>query len=122
HWARWFSSMTLRSVHYARIAQETGCELYGLDSELDRTIHMHDKWKQVIEAARGVYDGPVTSCHTTHTGLIDFDRELARADHWWRDLDMLQLSCYEKGAEEPGTGVEDMMAMLAPQVERFRRM
>jgi len=122
HWARWFESMTLRSVHYARIARDTGCELYGLDSELDCTIHMNDQWKRVIEAVRGVYDGPVTSCHTTHTGLIDFDRELAKADHWWRDLDMLQLSCYEQGAEGPGTGVEEMMAMLAPQVSRFRRL
>jgi len=122
HWARWFRSMTLRSVHYARIAQDTGCELYGLDSELDRTISMNDDWKRVIDAVRGVYAGPVTSCHTTHTGLIDFDRELEEADHWWRDLDMLQLSCYERGADRAGTGVEDMMAMLKPNVARFRRM
>ena len=27
HWADWFQSMTLRSVHYARIARDTGCEL-----------------------------------------------------------------------------------------------
>ncbi len=122
HWARWFDSMTQRSVHYARIAQETGCELYGLDSELDRTIAYHDDWKRVIEAVRKVYDGPVTSCHTTHTGLIDFDEELRRADHWWRDLDMLQLSCYERGADCAGTSVEEMMAMLAPNVARFRRL
>ncbi len=122
HWARWFESMTLRSVHYARIAQDTGCELYGLDSELDRTIDQHGRWKQVIKAVRSVYDGPVTSCHTTHTGLIDFDKELSRADHWWRDLDMLQLSCYERASEQPGSSVEEMMAMLAPHVSRFRRM
>ncbi len=122
HWARWFESMTLRSVHYARIAQETGCELYGLDSELDRTIHMNAEWKRVIEAVRGVYAGPVTSCHTTHTSLIHYDQELERADHWWRDLDMLQLSCYERAAKQPGTSVEDMMALLAPHIPRFRRM
>jgi hypothetical protein len=122
HWARWFSSFRLRSVHYARLAQETGCEMYCLDSELDRTIDQHDHWREVIAAVRTVYAGPVTSCHTTHCNLIDWDRELAAARHWWRDLDMLQLSCYECAAIAPGSDLDSMMARLVPVRERFRRL
>ncbi|MBN1512910.1 MAG: hypothetical protein JXB13_12925 [Phycisphaerae bacterium] len=122
HWARWFRSMRLRSVHYARIAQDTGCELYGLDSELDLTVDHDDDWKRVIDAVRGVYDGPVTSCHTTHTRAIDWDAQLARKDHWWRELDMLQLSCYAKGADRPGASADAMAANLEPERDRFRRL
>lgn len=121
-WARWFESMTKRSVHYARIAQATGCQMYGLDSELDRTIDKHDQWKHVLNEVRKVYDGPVSSCHTTHTGLIDFDKELANKDHWWYDLDMLELSCYASGSDHPKATVDEIVHNLQPQVQRFRRL
>lgn len=122
HWARWFESMTQRSIHYAKIAQQTGCEMYGLDSELDRTIRHQDHWKNVIAAVRKVYEGPVSSCHTTHTGIIDFDAELANKNHWWYDLDMLELSCYAPGSDCPNATVEQIVENLKPQVERFRKL
>lgn len=122
HWARWFDSMVRRSVHYARLAQLTGCELYGLDSELDRTVDQHAGWRGVIQAVREVYDGPVTSCHTTHTGLIDFEAEFSNPDHWWNELDMLQLSSYEPGADRPGATVEEMVENLKPHLQRFRHL
>lgn len=122
HWARWFDSMRKRTVHYARIAQLTGCEMYGLDSELDRFVNQNDNWKSVISAARSVYDGPVSSCHTTHTNVIDFDKELANKNHWWYDLDMLELSCYANGSDHPKASVDEIVTNLKPQVERFRRL
>jgi len=121
HWKRWFESMTLRSQHYARIARDAGCVRYGLDSELDRTIHHHDHWKQVISAVRGEFNGVVTSCHTTHCGLIDWEQEMKNPDHWWRDLDELQMSCYESGADAPGWSTEQMIQKLMPSRDRFRR-
>ena len=120
HWKRWFESMRWRSRHYARIAADTDCELYGLDSELDRTISQHGHWKEVIATVREEYKGRVTSCHTTHCGLIDWEKEMKKTDHWWRDLDELQMSCYEVGAEAPGWSVEQMVEKLAPARDRFR--
>ena len=81
---RWFASMRERSVHYARIAQRTKCELFCLDSELDKMVEESAKWKSVVAAVRGVYSGPVTSCHTLHTGEVDFLAFLAKKDHWFR--------------------------------------
>lgn len=121
HWKRWFESFTLRSLHYARLAADTHCERYGLDSELDRTVDQHDAYRRVLEAVRSVYQGPVTSCHTTHTGLLDFERELANPDHWWHRLDELQLSCYERGADHPGATVDEIAVNLESARERFRR-
>ncbi|MDQ8209257.1 hypothetical protein QEH52_17150 [Coraliomargarita sp. SDUM461003] len=122
HWKRWFDSMILRSRHYAKIAAETGCARYGLDSELDRTIHQGDGWQACIAAVREVFSGAVTSCHTTHCGLIDWEKELSKPQHWWLDLDELQMSCYESGADAPGSTVEQMIERLKPVRERFRKL
>lgn len=39
--AEWFAGFRQRSVFYAEIAQETGCEAYGLESELDKMNDEH---------------------------------------------------------------------------------
>ncbi len=119
-WAQWFESMRARAVYYARIAQETGCELYGLDSELDRTVlrSNNQHWKDVIAAVRAVYDGPVTSCHTR---AVDFLKELKDPDHWFYDLDMLSMSFYYEAAEHPGASVEEMMQFLQPVKEQYQQ-
>ena len=122
HWKRWFDSMVLRSRHYAKIAEDTGCSRYGLDSELDRTIHKQSHWKDVVKEVRSVFSGKVTSCHTTHCGLIDWEAEMQNPDHWWRDLDELQLSCYEAGADAPGWSVEQMIEKLKSGRDRFRKL
>ena len=108
HCSRWFESMTARSVYYARIAEITGCEMFCLDSELDRIIRFQDKWKEVIRRVREVYSGPVTSCHTIHTGVIDFEKELENKDHWFYDLDALSISDYIKAGESEGLSAEEM--------------
>lgn len=120
---RWFEGMRKRAVHYARIAEKTGCELYCLDSELDRIISFNDEWKGVVAAVREVYSGPVTSCHTLYSGGIDFFGELGKKDHWFYDLDLLLLSTYAPAAKEgeAGLSVEQMMVNLAPHREHIRK-
>ena len=115
--ARWFASMRERSVHYARIAERTKCELFCLDSELDKMVEENEKWKSVVAAVRGVYSGPVTSCHTLHTGVVDFLGFLSNKDHWFYDLDFLSISyyCPARRRDEMGKAltVDDMVKNLA---------
>ena len=92
--AKWFASMAARSAYYARIAERTKCEAFCLDSELDRMVEENQKWKAVIAAVRSVYSGPVTSCHTLHTGVVDFKKCLADRNHWFHSLDYLTISYY----------------------------
>jgi len=120
-WKRWFESMRLRSVHYARIAERTGCEVYCLDSELDRTVEHSAQWKSVIDAVREVYSGKVTSCHTSHAGIVDFDKALSDKDHWFYSLDFLSISCYHKCVTKPGASVEEMKEGFIIERDRFRR-
>jgi hypothetical protein len=113
--------MRARSVHYAEIAQRRACEMYCLDSELDLTIHHSDRYREVVHAVRSVYTGPVASCHTTHTGLINFEKVLSNPAHWFHELDMLQLSFYARGADRPGATVQEIVEKLQPERDRFRR-
>lgn len=119
--SRWFDSMKKRSVYYARLAQMTGCELFCLDSELDRIIGFNEQWKEVIRAVREVYSGPITSCHTVHTRVIDFEKELADKNHWFYDLDALSLSDYIRCADRGGLSVEELMENMKPERDLLRR-
>ena len=92
--AEWFESLRKRSAYYARLARETGCEAFCIDSELDRMVEENDLWKSVVDAVRKEYKGPVTSCHTLHTGTIDFLKTLADPGHWFHSLDYLSISYY----------------------------
>ncbi len=116
-WADWFAGMRARTVHYCRIATETGCEFYGLDSELCRTVDQHDHWKRVIAEARKHYAGPIDSCHTQ---LLNFSQQLDNPCHWWRDLDSLSCSAYFQVADGPGASVGQMIERLQPHVELYR--
>ncbi|EIP99672.1 hypothetical protein OpiT1DRAFT_04199 [Opitutaceae bacterium TAV1] len=118
HRAAWFDGFASRTLHYARIAQECGCEWYGLDSELDRMVEENDHWKRVIAAARSVYDGPVDSCHTPMTDVLAELR--SRPDHWFYDLDGLSVSFYRSAATGPGATVEQMVQKLSEWLPYYR--
>ena len=114
--AKWFDSMAARSAYYARIAERTKCEAFCLDSELDRMVEESGKWKQVIAAVRRVYSGPVTSCHTLHTGVVDFKKCLSDPNHWFHSLDYLTISYYCPARTDADRGqalsVDDMVKRL----------
>ncbi len=118
-WSRWFDSFRARTRVMATLAAETGCEFYGLDSELDCTVSHRHEWKEVIKVARECFPGPITSCHTHNK--FDFETELADPAHWFRDLDFLQTSFYRQGADAPGWTADQMVEKLIPERDRYRR-
>lgn len=115
---RWFAGMRARSKHYAKLAQRTRCAVYCLESEVDHFVNLQTHWRQVVEVVREVFEGAVTSCHTF---VVDFEEELQREDHWFRDLDYLEISTYLRSENKPGFSVEERVEFLQPALERFRR-
>lgn len=122
--AEWFESLKKRSAYYARIARETGCEAFCIDSELDRMVEENDLWKSVVAAVRKEYKGPVTSCHTLHTGQIDFLKTLADSNHWFHSLDYLSISyyCPARRKDEAGKvlSVDDMVRNLQEAKKKMK--
>lgn len=119
HWTQWFEGLAARTLHYARLAQRSGCEAYGLDSELDQTIHQQKHWLNVVSSARSVFTGHLT---TSHTGNVDFIRELTeRPDHWFKQLDSLGTSFYSPLADAPEASLESMVARIQAPLEWCRK-
>ena len=116
---QWFAGMRARTRHYAKLASKARCAMYGLDSELDRFVHLNREWREVVEVAREHFAGPVTSCHTH---MVNFVAELKKDDHWFRDLDVLGTSFYHASAKEHGASVERRVEFLKPKVELYREM
>ncbi len=112
----WFESLKKRSAHYARVAARTRCEAFCIDSELDCMVEETELWKEVVAAVRKEYPGPVTSCHTLHTGKVDFLKFLSDPGHWFHSLEYLSISyyCPARRTEDMGKrlGVEEMVANL----------
>ncbi|HMO27497.1 MAG TPA: hypothetical protein PKB10_14650, partial [Tepidisphaeraceae bacterium] len=102
----------------AKLARKTGCEMYGIDSEIDRFVHMTPSWREVVQVAREQYDGIVTS---SHTHRVDFEKQLGEQDHWFRDLDVLGTSFYKPSTDRAEASVADRVAFLRPAVESYRR-
>jgi len=115
---KWFEGMIDRTLHYARLAQRAGCEMFGIDSEIDRIVHFNDGWKKVVGAARDCFKGHVTS---SHTHAVDFVKELSRKDHWFYDLDSLASSFYHPVSDGPGATREQMLKKLETPREMYRK-
>ena len=118
HWTRWFDSMVERTLHYASLAQRSGCAAYGLDSELDFTTGQQEHWLRTVAAARSVYRGHLTTGHTNRVNFLAELRE--RPDHWFRQLDSLGSSFYAPLADGPGATPEQMRDRIQTQVHYYR--
>jgi hypothetical protein len=85
--AAWFTSYRVFVLDYARIAQEEGCSIFVVGTELAvLTAPQHwGAWRALISDVRGVYSGPLTYAANWHSAeLVGF----------WRDLDFIGIDAY----------------------------
>jgi hypothetical protein len=59
-WDAWFSSYDEFIVHFARKAQEWGCEQMVIGTELSVTSHHQQEWRDIIALIRQEFNGPLT--------------------------------------------------------------
>lgn len=60
-WEAWFKSYTDFIVHYAKLAQEQGVEIFCVGTELTRTATTQpNRWREVIKEVKKVYSGRLT--------------------------------------------------------------
>ena len=114
----WFKNYRHVTTHYLRIAEKTGCEAYGLDSELNKLFHASDNWKEIIQVARGCYGGHLTSSFINTEQYINL---LDNKDFWVYSLDSLGTSFYYPATVDGKGTVESMVEYLRPHAEKMRR-
>ncbi|WP_025846130.1 glycoside hydrolase family 113 [Paenibacillus ehimensis] len=84
-WSDWFAAYTRFILHYAQIAEETGCELFCIGCEMVQTDRREREWRQLIAEVRKVYSGPIT-----------YNCDKYQEDHvsWWDAVDIISSSGY----------------------------
>lgn len=84
-WANWFASYTEFQMHFAAIAEQTGCELFIAGCEMVMTERRADEWRKLISDLRTVYHGPVT---------YNTDKYQEEQITWWDCVDYICSSGY----------------------------
>lgn len=84
-WGNWFASYTDFQLHYAKIAQQTGCEMFLAGCEMVMAEHREAEWRQLIADIRGEYKG----CVSYNTDKYQEDRV-----NWWDCVDVISSSGY----------------------------
>ena len=84
-WSNWFRSYTAFQLHYAEIAEKTGCEMFIAGCEMVQTERREAEWRQLIADIRTVYTGPVS-----------YNTDKYQEDHvqWWDAVDVISSSGY----------------------------
>ncbi|PZD94629.1 1,4-beta-xylanase [Paenibacillus sambharensis] len=84
-WSEWFAAYEAFILHYAAIAEETGCELFCIGCEMVQTDRRELEWRELIAKVRNVYSGPIT-----------YNCDKYQEDHvkWWDAVDIISSSGY----------------------------
>lgn len=84
-WSEWFAAYTDFQLHYARIAQETGCEMFLAGCEMVMTEHREEEWRRLIAEIRSEYSGLVS---------YNTDKYQEHNVAWWDCVDVIASSGY----------------------------
>lgn len=84
-WAQWFASYRQFLLHYARIAEEEGCEMFSVGCEMVRADAHPRQWRALVAAVREVYGGLIT---------YNCDKYQEDRVSWWDAVDVISSSGY----------------------------
>jgi hypothetical protein len=115
-WDKWWADFRKFLLHYARIAQETGCEMFCLGCEMGSTEPFESRWRGLIAEIRKVYSGAVT--YDTNHGNED-------TVTWWDAVDVISISAYYPiGTDDVELALQDDLSKIPPSdssVEALKR-
>ncbi|AQR97689.1 hypothetical protein CLSAP_50200 [Clostridium saccharoperbutylacetonicum] len=84
-WSKWFASYTDFQLHYATIAQKTGCEMFIAGCEMVMAERRENEWRKLISDIRNVYKGIVS---------YNTDKYQEHNVKWWDCIDVISSSGY----------------------------
>ena len=112
YWNEWFSCYTAFILHYAEIAEYTGCEMLCIGCEMIGTEHREAEWRDLIARVREVYHGPLV--YNANHGKEDNVR-------WFDALDFIGTSAYYPvGSPAGGDSAEQMLARWTEPKKKLR--
>lgn len=84
-WSNWFKSYTDFQLHYARIAEKTGCEMFIAGCEMVMSERREKEWRKLISDIREIYKGLVS---------YNTDKYQEHNVKWWDCVDIISSSGY----------------------------
>lgn len=84
-WGNWFASHRSFQLHYAELAEETGCEMYIVGCEMVMAQRREREWRDLIAEVRKVYSGPIS---------YNTDKYQEENVTWWDCVDVISSSGY----------------------------
>ncbi len=84
-WSNWFKSYTDFQLHYAKIAEETKCEMFIAGCEMVMSERRENEWRQLIKDIKNVYHGLVS---------YNTDKYQEHNVKWWDCVDVISSSGY----------------------------
>ena len=84
-WSKWFESYTAFQMHYAKLAEQSGCELFIPGCEMVMSEHRELEWRTLLKTLRTVYTGP-----------LSYNTDKYQEDNvsWWDAVDVISSSGY----------------------------
>lgn len=105
-WDKWWADFRQFLLHYARIAEETDCEMYCLGCEMGSTEPFENRWRSLIADVRKAYRGVIT--YDTNHGEED-------KVTWWDAVDVISISAYYPiGTDYIELALQDDLSKIPP--------
>lgn len=84
-WGNWFDSYTKFQLHYAKLAEKYGCEMFIAGCEMVMSEHREKEWRKLIADIRSVYHGLIS---------YNTDKYQEHNVKWWDCVDVISSSGY----------------------------
>ncbi len=84
-WKNWFASYADFQLHFAWIAQETGCEMFLPGCEMVQSERREEEWRDLIGKLRGAFGGLIS---------YNTDKYQEHNVKWWDAVDVISSSGY----------------------------
>ncbi len=106
-WGNWFASYEKFQLHYAKIAEETGCEMLIAGCEMVMAERREQEWRKLIAAIR-----------TEFHGLVSYNTDKYQEHNvsWWDCVDVISSSGYY-----PVDDWENQLDRIEKVVKKFQK-
>lgn len=106
-WGNWFTSYTAFQLHYAKIAEQYGCEMFIAGCEMVMSEHRETEWRRLLSDIRQVYHGLLS---------YNTDKYQEHRVKWWDAVDVISSSGYY-----PYGDWENQLDRIEAVVKRFEK-
>lgn len=109
-WDQWFNSYSKMILHYAKLAEENGVEMFCIGTELNIPQQQTALFQKLVEDVRMVFSGPITYAS-------NWD---AYEHEWWSSVDYIGVDAYFPLTDTRAPTIDQVVnswAAIVPKLE-----